>query len=184
MTKHDEARRAFLKGAALGAGAVAGLVPEALAQTHEQPHGNATAGTAQAHAHGGGHGAFLNDDDAATVAAFAERLMPGAPGKPLKPSVRNGCWPPPRKARYWTRGSGPRWQRRPARAGTRPRWSGLPSGSPNRCLRAMSLVSRLLIRGFDPLEHAIDYGCELIPLVRSEIAHRKAHGSVAGRIAG
>jgi gluconate 2-dehydrogenase gamma chain len=82
MTKHDEARRAFLKGAALGAGAVAGLVPEALAQTHEQPHGNATASTAQAHAHGGGHGAFLNDDDAATVAAFAERLMPGAPGKP------------------------------------------------------------------------------------------------------
>ena len=33
-------------------------------------------------AHGPGHGAFLNDDDAATVAAFTERLMPGAPGKP------------------------------------------------------------------------------------------------------
>jgi gluconate 2-dehydrogenase gamma chain len=31
---------------------------------------------------GGGHGAFLNDDDSRTVAAFAERLMPGAPGKP------------------------------------------------------------------------------------------------------
>ena len=29
-----------------------------------------------------GHGAFFNDDEAATVAAFAERLMPGAPGKP------------------------------------------------------------------------------------------------------
>ena len=29
-----------------------------------------------------GHGAFLNADDAATVAAFTERLMPGAPGKP------------------------------------------------------------------------------------------------------
>ena len=38
MSKHDEARRAFLIGAAVGAGAVAGagLVPEALAQTHEQ----------------------------------------------------------------------------------------------------------------------------------------------------
>jgi gluconate 2-dehydrogenase gamma chain len=83
MTKHDEARRAFLKGAALGAGAVAGagLVPEALAQTHAQ-HDDAPATTAQAHAHGAGHGAFLNDDDAATVAAFAERLMPGASGKP------------------------------------------------------------------------------------------------------
>jgi gluconate 2-dehydrogenase gamma chain len=83
MSKHDEARRAFLKGAALGAGAVAGvgLVPEALAQTHAQ-HTDAPATTAQAHAHGAGHGAFLNDDDAATVAAFAERLMPAAPGKP------------------------------------------------------------------------------------------------------
>src|ERR1700730_15181000 len=86
MTKHDESRRAFLVGAAVGAGAVAGagLVPDALAQTHEQ-HNNATdapATTAQAHGHGGGHGAFLNDDDAATVTAFAERIMPGAQGKP------------------------------------------------------------------------------------------------------
>ncbi len=85
MTKHDEARRAFLIGAAVGAGAVAGkgLVPDALAQTHPQ-HGapDAPATTAQAQSHGAGHGAFLNDDDAATVAAFTERLMPGAPGKP------------------------------------------------------------------------------------------------------
>jgi gluconate 2-dehydrogenase gamma chain len=86
MNRHEESRRAFLKGAAVGATAVAGvgLVPEALAQTHEQPHNaaEAPATTAQAHAHGGGHGAFLNDDHAATVTAFAERLMPGAPGKP------------------------------------------------------------------------------------------------------
>ena len=86
MNKHDESRRAFLKGAAVGATAVAGvgLGPEALAQTHEQPHNvaEAPATTAQAHAHGGGHGAFLNDDHPATVTAFAERLMPGAPGKP------------------------------------------------------------------------------------------------------
>src|SRR5256886_983460 len=84
MTKHDEARRAFLVGAAVGAGAVAGatLVPNALAQTHEA----ATTGTAPApaHSHAGapGLGAFFNGEDAATVAAFAERLMPGAPGKP------------------------------------------------------------------------------------------------------
>ena len=85
MSKHDEARRAFLIGAAVGAGAVAGkgLVPEALAQTHEQHKAtDAQATTAQSHAHGSGHGAFLNDDDAATVEAFTERLMPGAPGKP------------------------------------------------------------------------------------------------------
>ena len=82
MTKHDEARRAFLLGAAVGAGAVAGvtLVPDALAQTHEP----STTGTGPAHSHAGGPGlgAFFNSEDAATVAAFTERLMPGAPGMP------------------------------------------------------------------------------------------------------
>jgi gluconate 2-dehydrogenase gamma chain len=85
MSKHDESRRAFLVGGAVvGAGAVTGLVPDALAQTHAQQHAapDAPATTAQAHAHAGGHGTFLNDDDAATVAAFAERIMPSAPGKP------------------------------------------------------------------------------------------------------
>jgi gluconate 2-dehydrogenase gamma chain len=83
MKKHDEARRAFLIGAAAGAGALtsAGLVPDAVAQTHET-HDDAPQTTAQGHTHTGGHGAFLNDDDTATVTAFAERLMPGAPGKP------------------------------------------------------------------------------------------------------
>ncbi|MGZ3307586.1 MAG: gluconate 2-dehydrogenase subunit 3 family protein [Xanthobacteraceae bacterium] len=72
-------------GTAVGASAVAGagLVPTALAQTNEQHKAtDAPATTAQAHAHAGGHGAFLNDDDAVTITAFAERIMPGAPGKP------------------------------------------------------------------------------------------------------
>ena len=49
MTKHDEARRAFLIGAAVGAGAVAGqgLVPDALAQTHWR---KAIRGTRRPHA--------------------------------------------------------------------------------------------------------------------------------------
>src|SRR5437660_7521216 len=82
MSKHDESRRAFLVGAAVGAVAGAGLVPDAMAQTHEQ-HAAANAPTpASAHSTGAGHGAFLNDEDAATVAALTERLMPGAPGKP------------------------------------------------------------------------------------------------------
>jgi gluconate 2-dehydrogenase gamma chain len=86
MTKHDESRRAFLVGTAVGAGALAskGLVVEAEAKSHEK-HKVAAADTAEATAmpagHGG-HGAFFNDEDAATVAAFAERLMPGAPGLP------------------------------------------------------------------------------------------------------
>jgi len=80
MSEHDHGRRAFLKGAAAGAGAVAGLVPDALAQT-QAPH-NDTPTTGAHGGHGAEHGAFLNDDDAATVAAIAERIMPGAPGKP------------------------------------------------------------------------------------------------------
>jgi gluconate 2-dehydrogenase gamma chain len=66
----------------LGAGAVAGagFVPQTLAQAHEQHNDIVT--TAQAHGHGGGQGAFLNQDDAATISAFSERLMPGEPGKP------------------------------------------------------------------------------------------------------
>jgi gluconate 2-dehydrogenase gamma chain len=78
MSKHDESRRAFLVGAAVGAVAGTTRVPDALAQTHQPPDAAATT----AHAHGAGHGAFFNDDDAVTIAAFAERLMPGAPGKP------------------------------------------------------------------------------------------------------
>jgi gluconate 2-dehydrogenase gamma chain len=82
MSKHDEARRAFLVGAVAGAGAAAGagLAPQALAQT--APQLKEAPPAAHAHSTGAGHGAFFNDENAATVAAFAERLMPGAPGKP------------------------------------------------------------------------------------------------------
>ena len=84
MSKHDVARRGFLAGAALGAGVVAGarLLPEAAAQTHTPPAAAKAPAPAYVHSNGEGHGAFLNDADAETVAAFTERLMPGAPGKP------------------------------------------------------------------------------------------------------
>ena len=86
--QHDEARRAFLVGAAVGAGAVAGatLVPNSLAQTPEpRPAAPPATAAPAAHVHGDGGaglGAFFNTDDAATVSAFAERLMPGGPGLP------------------------------------------------------------------------------------------------------
>ncbi|WP_344446550.1 LLM class flavin-dependent oxidoreductase, partial [Kitasatospora nipponensis] len=35
-------------------------------------------------------------------------------------------------------------------------------------------ATTLLIRGYDPLDDALDYGRELIPLVRQEVAHRDA----------
>ena len=33
--------------------------------------------------------------------------------------------------------------------------------------------STILIRGFEPLQDAIDYGRELLPLVRAEVARRE-----------
>src|SRR5580658_5694080 len=91
MPKHDDGRRAFLVGTAIGAGAAASaaLVPEALAKTsghdgamHALAANDAAKHDAKMPAMGGGHGAFFNDDDARTIAAFTERLMPGAPDKP------------------------------------------------------------------------------------------------------
>ena len=86
MSEHDASRREFLRRAAVGAGTVAGagIVPEALAQSREQDKKSTPETNAPPHSqsNGEGLGAFLNRDDAATVAAFTERLMPGAPGKP------------------------------------------------------------------------------------------------------
>ena len=94
MTKHDEGRRAFLVGTAIaGAAATTALVPQALANSDEVHRVMADAAAAppaapdhaamSAMSHmSGGHGAFLNDENSRTVAALAERLMPGAPGKP------------------------------------------------------------------------------------------------------
>src|SRR5882762_1273316 len=84
MSTHDATRRAFLVRAAVGAGAVAGagLVPGAQTQAREQRPETGATTTTQPHSNVVEHGAFLNDEDAATVAAFTERLMPGAPGKP------------------------------------------------------------------------------------------------------
>ncbi len=83
MSEHDEARRAFLVGA-VGAGAIAttGLVETAYAKPHQQPKTAEAPDTLHAVDNGDAHGAFFNDEHAATIAAFAERLMPGAPGKP------------------------------------------------------------------------------------------------------
>jgi gluconate 2-dehydrogenase gamma chain len=79
VNKQKATRRAFLKRASVVAGSVAGAgllpAPGAAAQTLDQ-HPDAT------HAAGTSLGTFFNAQDAATVAAFAERLMPGAPGKP------------------------------------------------------------------------------------------------------
>ena len=83
MSKHDEARRKFLVGAAVSAGAVAGsaLARDAQAQTPATTGATPDAGHMM-HAGGAGHGAFLNDDNMATIVAWTERLWPGAPGKP------------------------------------------------------------------------------------------------------
>jgi len=46
-------------------------------------------------------------------------------------------------------------------------------------------ATTLLIRGFDPLQDAIDYGRDLIPIVRQEVARREraaSHGHEAARV--
>jgi gluconate 2-dehydrogenase gamma chain len=82
MSKKKASRREFLVSAAVSAGAVAGagLVPEAAAQTRGQASAAST--PIQPRSHDEAHRAFFNHDDAATIEAFAERIMPGAPGKP------------------------------------------------------------------------------------------------------
>src|SRR5262247_514822 len=80
MSKHDESRRAFLVGAAVGAVGASLKPGDALAQTQTRPA--TTGATDTTHAHANGHGAFFNGDDAATIAAFTERLVPGASGQP------------------------------------------------------------------------------------------------------
>jgi gluconate 2-dehydrogenase gamma chain len=77
--KESESRRAFLKGAAIGAGAgaVAAFVPNAGAQSGDTAQAETELRPADTQ-----HGAFFNHEQAAAVAAFAERLMPGAPDKP------------------------------------------------------------------------------------------------------
>src|SRR5437660_6123843 len=81
MSKHDSTRRSFLKRAAAGAGAVAGssLVPDAYGQTLDHHKDDAAAGASSPTSIQ--HGAFFNYEQATTIAAFSERLMPGATGK-------------------------------------------------------------------------------------------------------
>jgi gluconate 2-dehydrogenase gamma chain len=83
MPKNDATRRDFLIRAAVGAGAAAsaGIVPGAYGQTHGEPQKEEPSAHARPLA-GGGQGAFFNHADSETIAAFAERLMPGAPDKP------------------------------------------------------------------------------------------------------
>jgi alkanesulfonate monooxygenase len=50
---------------------------------------------------------------------------------------------------------------------------GTPEGVAESILAYYDLgVRTILIRGFDPLNDAIEYGKELIPLVRAEVAKR------------
>jgi hypothetical protein len=82
MSGHDEGRRSFLIKSAAGVGAVAGAALPVEAEARARREAKAEPTKAAAKRAGGEHrGLFLNEDEYATVAAFAERLMPGAPGK-------------------------------------------------------------------------------------------------------
>ena len=76
MKKKNESRRSFLKGAAAGAsaGAVAAFIPKVDAQS-----GNDAETATEPFSVDARHGAFFNREQAAAIAAFVERLMPGHP---------------------------------------------------------------------------------------------------------
>ncbi len=84
MGKRGASRREFLARAAVSAGAVAGagLAGGAAAGSQEQHNDPGAPAAVQPRSAGQEHGTFFNHDEAATIAAFTERLMPGAPGKP------------------------------------------------------------------------------------------------------
>ena len=81
MTKHDKNRRTFLVGAVAGAAAGAGAVATAALVSNSEARTEPEGGV-DTLSNAAKQGAFFNAADAATVAAFAERLMPSAPGKP------------------------------------------------------------------------------------------------------
>jgi len=85
MSTHDEARRAFLIGAVVGAGTAAGLVTDAAAQglPPEKPPADA-AGQPRASSIGDSARCILNAEDAANRCGLRERLNAGAPGKPVR----------------------------------------------------------------------------------------------------
>jgi gluconate 2-dehydrogenase gamma chain len=83
MKTLDKDRRAFLIQTVAGVGAVAtAAVPEAQAQTPQAASPAAASAPTQPVGKGAGVGAFLNIDNAIAVEAMAERIMPGAAGKP------------------------------------------------------------------------------------------------------
>ena len=74
---------------------------------------------------------------------------------------------------YTTSGSGRRSRRPPAAAGNTTALVGTPEQVAESLLDYYDIgVTTLLIRGFDPLDDAIEYGRELIPLVKAEVARR------------
>src|SRR4051794_2349913 len=89
MGTDPKGRRAFLFKSAAGAGAAAAtaLLPETQAYAQSPAakmpeHGSVEMPHSSGQLQGQGARAFFNDDDAETVAALSERIMPGAPGKP------------------------------------------------------------------------------------------------------
>jgi hypothetical protein len=58
------------------------LAPDASAQNGSQRKEASAPAPAHVHSNASPHGAFFNQEDAATVVASTERLMPSAPGKP------------------------------------------------------------------------------------------------------
>ena len=120
----------------------------------------------------------------------AHRILDGRGGEPrrgpghrqaLRPrqrrrrrtSARSGCSRPPSAASGTTGRCGRRSPRPVGAYGNTTALVGSPETVAQALLDYVDIgVTTLLIRGFDPLEDAVDYGRHLLPLVRQEVARR------------
>ena len=97
------------------------------------------------------------------------------PGGARRTRARSGCSPAAEKGDLHDRALWTPTARPPAPAATRPRSSASPETVAAAILDYVDIgVDTVLIRGYDPLDDAIDYGRYVIPLVRQELAGRGA----------
>ena len=114
--------------------------------------------------------------------------LPGADRRPSRASrpappprpARNGCSISPRNARSSTTGSGWPIAAATGAGGNTSALVGTPEQVAQSLLRYYDAgVTSFLIRGFEPLQDAAEFGRELIPLVREGVARRGRANRVA-----
>ena len=97
-------------------------------------------------------------------------------------SARSGCSRPPPRASCTTGRCGRPLAAATGAGGNSTALVGTPETVAQAILDYVDIgVTTILIRGYDPYDDAIDYGRQLLPLVREEVARRDAEQAAAAR---